>query len=138
MKQGLYIFLLLIFTACRNEDAPITDMRTDEEKNQVLEDEVLFEVEAENPEEPIVTTPVKNSRFSFRTIEVTQGWGYQIYEDSVLRINQMHIPSVPGTSGFETKERAEKAARYVVDQMNQGVFPPTVDPETLKKIGAID
>lgn len=111
-------------------------MRSEEEKNQ-QEEEIVFEVEAKNSED-IATTPIENSDYSFRVVEGENGWGYQIYEDSAMRINQMHIPSIPGTKGFDSKEKAEKAARYVVNEMNKGVFPPTVNAEILKKIGAID
>lgn len=138
MNRILLFVFLLALGACQDEAPIITDMRSDEEKNQVQEEEVVFEVEAGNTETQAVITPVKNSPFSYRLVEGENGWGYQIYEDSTLRINQMHIPSIPGTRGFDSQARAEKAARYVVDEMNKGIFPPTVNAEVLKKIGAID
>jgi hypothetical protein len=137
MNRLLALLLLSSLIACQSEDKAITDMRTEEEKQQAQE-EVVFEVESSAPEEPIETTVVKNSPFSYRLIEGDNGWGYQIYEDSSLRINQTHIPSIPGVRGFDTKARAEIAARYIVGEMNKGIFPPTVNAEILEKIGAID
>ena len=62
------------------------------------------------------------------------GWGYQIFDGNKLMINQKHIPAVQGLTGFETKEKAEKTAQYVLDQVEAGIFPPTITTEILDSL----
>jgi len=132
------IFLVAgLLIACKTEAPEITDLRTEEEKQ-------LSEQEEINVSEPVQELDIiseksdPNSPFSYRLIDGENGWGYQIYEDSVMRINQLHIPSLPGIRGFDTREKAERAAKYVLSETEKGNFPPTMTPEILRKIGAIE
>lgn len=63
------------------------------------------------------------------------GWGYQIFEGSKMIINQEHIPAVQGMHGFSSKEKAVKAASYVVNKIENGIFPPTLTPKELDSLG---
>ena len=79
-------------------------------------------------------TPKYSAKINF--IEGT-GWGYQIFEGSKLIVNQEHIPAVPGMQGFETEEHARITADYILEKLNNGIFPPTVSPEELDSLGVI-
>ncbi len=140
MKHSLFFVSILLLVACKS-DPGIEDLRTEEEKQQ---QEQSWEAESESlpvPEEPEEVSGTqenpKPSTYSYQLIEGEHGWGYQIYDGTTMMINQPHIPSVPGIQGFATKEKAEIAARYVLEQINKGNFPPTVSPEKLKELGAI-
>ncbi len=135
----LLIPILLLLVACSETEPEIQDLRTDEEREAAQQ-------ESEVANEPSITLndslddsipPVSASNFSYKIIEVDHGWGYQIYDGSTMLIKQEHIPSVPGINGFETQEKAEIAAKYVLDQVQEGNFPPTVSPEILESIGAL-
>ena len=63
------------------------------------------------------------------------GWGYQIFDGSKMLINQEHIPAVQGTKGFETKEHAEIAAKFILNKIDNGIFPPTISPQELDSLG---
>lgn len=78
-----------------------------------------------------------SSPYRFETIEGANGWGYQIFEGNTMLINQEHIPSVPGINGFSSEEKATKAVEYIVTQMDQGLFPPTVSPQILDSLGVL-
>ncbi|NRA11592.1 MAG: DUF4907 domain-containing protein [Crocinitomicaceae bacterium] len=66
------------------------------------------------------------------------GWCYQIFKGSKIILNQKHIPAVQGIKGFETKEKAELAANFILERVNAGDERPSVTPEELDSIGAID
>lgn len=137
MKRYVYL-LLLIVTACSNEPAGIEDLRTEEERKEDLNIEGgVAEVNEINRDTTSTVISLPKSSFSCKIIEGENGWGYQIFEGESMRINQMHIPSVPGIKGFDTKAKASIAATYVLNEINRGNFPPTVSPAILDSIGAL-
>lgn len=88
-----------------------------------------------NLSEQITDQKVAKSYKVIFTEEV--GWGYQIFDGNKLMINQKHIPAVQGLKGFETKEKAEKTAQFVLDQVEAGIFPPTITTEILDSLGVL-
>lgn len=83
-----------------------------------------------------ITEEIKTSSgsFSYTVIESDHGYGYQINKDGVMLINQKHIPSIPGVKGFETKEKATIAAKFILQQVEKGNFPPTVNRQILDSL----
>ena len=65
------------------------------------------------------------------TFEEGTGYGYQIFENDHLLINQAHIPAVAGVKGFSTEEKAEITALYILKQVQEGNFPPTITKDKL-------
>ncbi len=74
------------------------------------------------------------SNFSHKVIQGEHGWGYEIYKDGSMMIRQLHIPSIPGINGFETEEKAIIAADYILNQVEKGNFPPTVNKDILDSL----
>ena len=65
-------------------------------------------------------------------------FGYTIFIDGQMYIEQKSIPALEGTQGFDTKEHAEKIAKLVVEKIKQGEMPPAISVEELKTEGVID
>ena len=68
-------------------------------------------------------------------VESEKGYGYQIFIDGKLCINQPNIPALPGTAGFETESDARKIAELAVSKIEQGIMPPTITLEELEASG---
>ena len=66
------------------------------------------------------------------------GWCYQVFRGPKIIIDQQHIPAVQGIHGFETKEQAEIAVNFVMERVLAGNERPSVTPQELDSIGAID
>jgi len=66
------------------------------------------------------------------------GWGYFISMDGKKTINQPHVPGVPGTKGFKTKEQALKTANFVIYKIEHNMLPPSVTPEELDSLGVLN
>jgi hypothetical protein len=66
------------------------------------------------------------------------GWCYQVFRGTKMILNQKHIPAVQGIKGFETKEKAEIAVNFIMERVIAGNERPSVTPEELDSIGAID
>lgn len=77
--------------------------------------------------------------WSYRAVQIeNKGWGYQLYEGARMKINQQNIPAINGLHYFESEEKAEMAAKLALEKVAEGFFPPTVNPEELDSIGAIN
>lgn len=78
------------------------------------------------------------STFHFETIFDPQiGWGYDIYQQDVLKIHQPHIPVIQGLKGFENATDAALVAKKVVEKLDAGMMPPTLTEQELIQLGVI-
>lgn len=132
-----HLILFLALSACTENSPEITDLRTGEEKQESLNPSENNEPLAPPPAPDDMQKNNAVSVYSYRLISGDHGWGYQIYKDSSMMINQPHIPSISGVRGFETRAKAEIAARHILKEIELGHFPPTVDEATLRRIGAL-
>lgn len=72
-------------------------------------------------------------------IRVSDGkYGYTVFIDGQLYIEQKSIPSIAGTAGFATTENADRVARRVVDKIRRGEMPPSVSVKDLQEMGVVD
>ena len=62
-------------------------------------------------------------------------FGYAIFIDGELYLEQKTVPAIDGSTGFESKEEAEKVAALVITKIKSGKVPPSVTPDELKAIG---
>lgn len=63
-----------------------------------------------------------------------KNWGYQLFQNGKMIINQTTIPSVQGMAGFDSQEKAERTAKHIISKLEKGVFPPTVDKKELDSL----
>ncbi|MDF2456563.1 MAG: hypothetical protein K0R51_2556 [Cytophagaceae bacterium] len=81
--------------------------------------------------------PFKGSTFTAEVINSEIGWGYDLYIDGKKTIHQPHIPGVSGMKGFDTKEKAEKTANFVLFKLKNNIMPPSVSKEELDSLGVL-
>lgn len=80
----------------------------------------------------------KAANLTYQIIEAPNNtWCYDILKEGNLFIHQPSIPGMPGHEGFKTKETAAKVAELVISKMKEGLMPPTVTEEELKKLKAL-
>jgi hypothetical protein len=127
MRLILFLIIPIFVTACSSE------------KN----DDIL--IPSENPlfvndSNSVDSTDIEfNPAYSFELFETPDlGWGYKIFENGTLFINQPHIPAIPGNKGFSSKEKAEITAEFAILKMEQGFVPPTISPEELDSLGVLN
>ncbi len=67
------------------------------------------------------------------TIKQENGWGYKIYVQGKLMVNQYVMPAIPGNKAFPCEEAARKTADLVVEKVGRREMP-TVTPQEVNKI----
>ncbi|MFT6244425.1 MAG: hypothetical protein ACJA0U_002486 [Salibacteraceae bacterium] len=116
MKYAYLIFIAVLMVSCGAETADELDLKPEK-----------------NPEQS--NTPKYSSKVYFLQ---DVGWCYQVFRGTKMILNQKHIPAVQGIKGFETKEKAEIAVNFIMERVNAGNERPSVTPEELDSIGAIE
>lgn len=81
-----------------------------------------------------ITNPYTDAQITSETYATENGFGYKIYIDGQLYVDQPTIPAVAGNESFETKADAEKVANLAISKIRQGIIPPTISIEELKSI----
>ena len=83
------------------------------------------------------TTTTDSKEVEYVIFESENGYGYKIYIDGKLSINQPNIPALPGTAGFDSKADACKIAELAVSKIKQGIMPPTITRKELEANGIL-
>jgi hypothetical protein len=74
-------------------------------------------------------------QFQYFIIKIANdSYGYSVFADGNLYIQQTTIPAIKGISGFSDTTSAGKVARLVIQKIKNGELPPTVTIEEMKKI----
>jgi hypothetical protein len=61
-------------------------------------------------------------------------FGYAIFIDGQMYIEQKSIPAISGNAGFASKEDAEKVVQLVVRKIKMGEMPPKVSVQELEQL----
>lgn len=70
-----------------------------------------------------------------RTFKTGNGWGYSVYADGKLYIQQPFIPGIAGTHGFASKEDAQKAGKLILKKVSLQQRFPVVSKQELQNLG---
>lgn len=89
------------------------------------------------PTLPVPDT-ISNDAYSCRVYALPEGgFGYRIYRNQRLFIDQPYIPALPGRKAFRSRRDAGKVANLVLEKLRKGIMPPAITREELGKL-AID
>jgi hypothetical protein len=115
MKSILFFLCIGTFVACSTEPKEVlNETETPARKNKTASEYTFLTVQNQNSE-----------------------WGYQLFKDGQLMINQQNIPAIQGNKGFSSKNDAEKIATYILEKVKKGEFPPTISVEELDSLGVL-
>lgn len=141
MKLILGTLLLVSLCACSEgsknlDDAQIEHTLVDENSESVGNTPSNSSSETKNPKDE--NKPISKSNWSYKVTFISEGnWGYQLFDGATMVINQSSIPSIPGVNGFDSREKADKTAKHIIQKLEKGIFPPTVDRQELDSLGVL-
>lgn len=141
MKLLPLLGLTILLFSCSNDENVVKDMRSDEEiaEQETQDEQAVDATEIGDPTEK-QTERVTNSdsEWTYDVTFISEGnWGYQLFQKGEMVINQTSIPSIQGTNGFDSEEKAERTARFILHKLENGIFPPTVDKEELDSLDVL-
>ena len=108
---------------------------TDEVKSTIVNETDPETRPSATMEEKIEVENVKKSPYEVKTVQNSLGWGYEVWKDGALIINQTHIPAIQGLRAFASQEQAQKAVDIIKIKLDKGIFPPTISIDELQGIG---
>jgi len=85
----------------------------------------------------VKTEPVKNLIRTEVFAISDNKFGYSIYENDKLVIKQEIIPGISGNTCFCSEQDAREAADLMKYKMENGIFPPTINPRELDSLKII-
>jgi hypothetical protein len=72
------------------------------------------------------------TQFNYFVIKADSStYGYSIYANGSLYIQQNTIPGIAGTKGFTSAASAATIAQLAISKIKQGEMPPTITPQEL-------
>ena len=79
-----------------------------------------------------------NTKLTYKIIDAPKHtYGYDVFADGRLMIQQTSAPALPGNEGFKTKEDATKVALVVIAKIKKGEMPPTISIDEMKQLNVI-
>lgn len=129
MKK-IFFLIIIILTNTLLVNAQTGDGKIPQQKPSLKE---LAQIKKTNIKKAAKT------RFQYFIIKAdSASFGYSIYADGHLYIQQNSIPAVPGNKGFTDTATAAKCAQLVIQKIKQGEMPPSLTAEELKKNNLIN
>ncbi len=121
MANYTFIFLVLITLLCSCQgDSPAPEIAPPDTTTTATE----------------TVEPVEQN-YSIELLEGENGWGYNILLNGKAFIRQPNIPAIPGNQGFDSKEKAQKTADFVLNKIKNGIMPPSTSKEELENLGVL-
>ena len=82
-----------------------------------------------------IAAQMAKARLEAMVIKVDEGrFGYYVFVDGQLLVEQKIIPGAPGNKGFINEAEAKKTAELIIKKLKEGERPPSVSAADLKKL----
>ena len=131
MKNFLYIFIF-IFCSCDPSSKSQSSIASSESR-EIIPDSTAQRLIKQKED---LAKKMSAVQITYFVIQVPDNkFGYTIFMDGQMYIEQKSIPAVNGNAGFNTKEEAEKIAKLAIEKIKLGELPPTISIEELKAYG---
>ena len=134
MKKFIPLALILFILACRSS-AKDNDNASRDTIPRTENDSFLAQFQSEKKK---IAAQMAQSEVTYFVIKTPdEKFGYSIFINGNLYIEQTTIPALEGNNGFEKKEDAEKVALFVIKKIKEGEMPPTITVGDLKNLNVI-
>jgi Domain of unknown function (DUF4907) len=134
MRRSILV-ILLFSCSTKEEEIPV------EQVDPIPEAIVIPQIKEKDTVNGSESSMTENSTISLLEVKTTHndtlGYGYEIYKEGKLYIRQPMIPAVSGKHGFRTEADAKKTGEYVKNKIENGIMPPIMTIEELKKLKVI-
>jgi hypothetical protein len=70
----------------------------------------------------------------YKVFQADSGWGYSIFIQDSLYIDQPTIPAIEGNKHFHSSADADKTAQFVIKKIERNIIPPLLSIEELDSL----
>jgi Domain of unknown function (DUF4907) len=139
MKQTICCLLILLLAAlvASAQSTDASHLKLKKQKAQEPPKRALAPKFDKAAVASIKTANIKKAaktKFDFFVMKADSGtYGYSIYADGHLYIEQNTMPGMPGHLGFADTASCANVARLAIRKMRVGEMPPTITEAELKK-----
>jgi hypothetical protein len=85
-----------------------------------------------------IQNPYSDAQITSEIYQTENGFGYKIFIDGGLYIDQPTIPAVAGNKSFESESDAQAVANLAIEKIKHGIIPPIISVEELNSIIEIE
>ncbi|MDQ3018040.1 MAG: DUF4907 domain-containing protein [Bacteroidota bacterium] len=131
----LFFTLMILYNGCAQHPSPQTTQTpvVDTRAPGILSDSM---VDAMKKEKEMLVAKMAAAQITHFIIKAPgDRFGYTVFIDGQMYIEQVTIPAVEGIRGFATQEDAEKVAQLVIRKIKEGEMPPSLTPAELTALG---
>ncbi len=126
---GLILFLL-IGQKSFGQALPSSSIQVTTRDSTMIDDSLKNQMDEEKGQ--IASKMAKATLTHFIIRVPDEKFGYTVFIDGKMYIEQKSIPAISGNAGFVSKEDAEKVAKLVIEKIKQGEMPPTISIQDLQ------
>lgn len=135
MKIIALLIGIMLLIAC-NQEQPI--LEKEQQIPETNEPTASHMTHTDSIKSQKTSSSKKSSPYHYTTIYTDEiGWGYDILENSSVRIHQPHIPAVQGNQGFKSANDAAKVAEKIIEKLDKGIMPPTLSIAEMEELGVL-
>ena len=121
------VYLFSLFNKKSNKEGPEVPVNEQLPFEKGIEEESILQGPKEAAFKKIRKLSVANEKQYFgESYPLENGWGYRIYKDQIIIIEQKHIPAINKIVCFSNREQAQQVAELVIEKIKKGVFPPAI------------
>ena len=137
MKHFIVLFIITLFLNCTShgqESTPQAQIKKIDSTAMISDSAA----QALRKQKEDLAKKMSTAQITYFIIKAPdEKFGYTIFIDGQMYIEQKSIPAIQGNKGFDTKEDAEKIAKLVIEKIKHGEMPPAISVEELKGHGVI-
>jgi hypothetical protein len=128
MKSLIILVSILLSTAhTKGQSMPNNRLLRKENKDSTMQ--AMAKIKAATSQE------MQKANIQYFIIKAAENtYGYAIYIDGNMTIQQTTIPSLPGNLGFKDIPTAEKIAMLVIKKIREGEMPPTLNADEVRAV----
>lgn len=119
---------MLVFLSC--EPAGIQDKTKEESRSG----DTTLSLNPDIPDSAVIKKPENSSSFHLEVYKSDGGWGYKIFKEGKLLIDQPHIPAINGLKTFSTEKDAEKSGSLMMNKLEKNIMPPSISKRELDSL----
>lgn len=80
---------------------------------------------------------IQTQQLELKVFDIENGWGFDIYRNGKLYVNQSTIPAINKSKYFYSEKNAVNVGKLMMRKICKNIFPPTISIKELDSLSVI-